>query len=293
MRPGPRLIRRRALSLAAAAGAAALLHRPASAHAFQTSPPPCDQLACPGFGLAVHEDITADALREEGFGEWAIDQVILGVQGADLFHVLPGNYESRLHFHSNKREPTAAAALQRFRWLTSHAVLFDLDDRFTFDGDFALLDDLWDRIKHDRPFPDGRHHLPLLPYKDAPESLYIFGLLLHATQDFYAHTNYIVLELERKSSRDVELPRSFGLEAMPRRLESGFWVPIDPARKLPAAVERSLARVLGLGFLHDDLNYDTPDRPDFAIARRLAVEETRRAARRFKAVAPAAARRLL
>jgi hypothetical protein len=275
-------------TLASAASLAALLlvSSPTTARGFQVKPEACEQIPCPPFQHGVHEDITTEALRRQGWSDEAIRQVILGIQGADLFHALAGSYDSRLHFHSNKRQPTPTLGLSRLKLLRDVTIVYDEDDHFTFDGDFALLEELYQRIEDDRDYADGRHRFELSPYAQTDQAFYMFGLILHATQDFYAHTNYLELMSRHQRPRDVAIPERFALDALPEEIESGFACPCDPLRKLPRNVQRIVMEELGLHFLHDDHNYDTPDRPGFEHARRLAVEETIRAAQRFEQVAP-------
>lgn len=282
-------------TLASAASLAALLlaSSPTTARGFQVQPEWCEEIPCPPFQYPVHEEITTEALRREDWSDEAIHQVILGIQGADLFHALPGSYDSRLHFHSDKRRPTSTPGLSRLALFRDVTLIYDDDDRFTFNGDFALLEDLYDRIADDRDYPDGRHRFGLSPYAQTDQAFYQFGLILHATQDFYAHTNYLDLMARHQRRRDVTIPERFALEALPDEIESGFSCPCDPLRRVPRNIQLIAMEELGLSFLHDDHNYDTPDRPDFEHARRLAVEETRRAARRFERIAPERLRDLL
>jgi hypothetical protein len=282
-----------ALTAASSLAAALLLGSFQPVLGFQVKPEACEELPCPPFQYAVHEEITSEALRREGWSDEAIHQAQLGIQGADLFHALAGSYDSRLHLHSNKRQPSPTLALSRFRFFRDVTILYDEDDHFTFDGDFALIEELYQRIKDGRDYPDGRYRFPAAPYAQTDQALYMFGLILHATQDFYAHTNYLDLMRRDRPAGEVQIPDRLQLDALPAELESGFACPCDPLRRLPKNIQRLAMEEIGLSFLHDDHNYDTPDRPDFEHARRLAVDETVRQAQRFREVAPERLRHLL
>ena len=105
---------RSSAALTAACGLAAVLllgsFQPALS--FQVKPEWCEEIPCPPFQHAVHEDITTEALRREGWSDQAIHQANLGIQGADLFHALAGQQPymggtamERLYRHSTDPVP--------------------------------------------------------------------------------------------------------------------------------------------------------------------------------------------
>jgi hypothetical protein len=78
------------------------------------------------------------------------------------------------------------------------------------------------------------------------EALVAFGRLLHTAQDFYSHSNWIELHLEREP-----IPLwDFQIETLPAGIVSGTWAIGFPKKCGSGAPS------------HDELNKDKPDSPE-------------------------------
>lgn len=105
-----------------------------------------------------------------------------------------------------------------------------------------------------------------------------FGRLIHAAQDFYAHSNYVTLWLERfpadawPEAEQID-PLDETILSMPMRSGKIYW-PLEPLSFIP------LLRPLILPFLRRDshawMNLDSEKRgPKFAFAYAAAVKRTK------------------
>jgi hypothetical protein len=102
-----------------------------------------------------------------------------------------------------------------------------------------------------------------------------FGRLIHTAQDFYAHTNYIPLWLEknpRLSPRDVE-PLDPELVASPRLHSGRIYFPLDALYFIPPL--RKIALALLPRDSHAWMNIDSPRQGEkFEYARAAAIKRT-------------------
>jgi hypothetical protein len=112
---------------------------------------------------------------------------------------------------------------------------------------------------------------------DTLSAWHAFGRLTHAAQDFYAHSNYVTLWLERFPADGwpppVEIdPLDADLLASPLRSGKIYW-PLEPFSWIPA-LKRFIIPLLPRDS-HAWMNLDTPERgPRFAYAFAAAVKRT-------------------
>jgi hypothetical protein len=110
---------------------------------------------------------------------------------------------------------------------------------------------------------------------DASAARSAFGRLTHTAQDFYAHSNYIALWLERNPNSMPDQIAPLAADVLSdSRLRSGhLYYPLEALSFVPALAP------LVMPFLprnsHAWMNIDGPDRPLFAYAFSAAVQRTR------------------
>ena len=119
--------------------------------------------------------------------------------------------------------------------------------------------------------------LPALERGDPMSAWHAFGRLTHAAQDFYAHSNYVTLWLERFPADGWPPPAEIDpldadLLACPLRSGKIYW-PLEPFSWIPA-LKRFIIPLLPRDS-HAWMNLDTPERgPKFAYAFAAAVKRT-------------------
>lgn len=112
-----------------------------------------------------------------------------------------------------------------------------------------------------------------------------FGRLLHAAQDFYAHTNYISMWLDQHNNGTLSLPPTSSLEGEidpvqrdllhnPNLRSGKIYLPMDALYFIPFLRRVSL-KLLPRNS-HGHMNLDSPQQgPNFFYARAAAVKRTR------------------
>jgi len=123
---------------------------------------------------------------------------------------------------------------------------------------------------------DQMHHV-VLESLDRAETLpawQAFGRLLHAAQDFYAHSNYITLWREHSPEATPEqTPPLFADALNDSRLRSGrLYYPFELLSFVPALRWLVLPRLPHDA--HAWMHKDDPSRPDFDFAYAAAVKRT-------------------
>lgn len=112
---------------------------------------------------------------------------------------------------------------------------------------------------------------------DAPAAWRAFGRLTHAAQDFYAHSNYVSLWLDRFPPHEWPPPEEIepldpALLAGPLRSGKIYW-PLEPLSWIPL-LKRFIVPLLPPDS-HARMNLDWPERgPKFAYAFAAAVKRT-------------------
>lgn len=223
------------------------------------------------FGTTIHRDITTTALRPLGFDEASLEFIHLGNRTQDKFYLTGRFKDSRRHFVNEDFEGGR-------EWLRSRRLLVA------------------------QTFEDAP--ADFIAYRRA---LFLWGGLLHAAQDFYAHSNWVELQLNRGQNPalvDWEQPdpdlklayflaRTFPPEQLLREesYEAAFEMEFLATQKLDGLTPKARVRRMAttdLGLTHPQLSKDHPDSPQgrlvypgqgaslYRLASRLATGETKR-----------------
>lgn len=200
-------------------------------------------LPAQGFLIYVHKDITEEALASfpaTAMSDWERQQIVLGVADADLM-------EGGLPFTSAP-----------------------YDSRFHFDDDFSYRDVarnyasmaeiLEDNLAKHQPDPRG------------------FGKILHAFEDFYSHSNYVLLYRQYRNELGKPVDSIPTLEEVMLEPEkyAGFVSLLHTDLRTGRYPDHAFrandtdhGKVLGTG-MHKDVFYRTSYREAYAAASRAA-----------------------
>lgn len=119
---------------------------------------------------------------------------------------------------------------------------------------------------------------PLLEAGDLMGAWRAFGKLTHVVQDFYAHTNYVTLWLERLGENSDQArpeidPLDPELLTSPRLRSGRLYYPWEVLAFIPL-IKRLVIPLLPRDS-HAWMNIDSPDRPGYAYAETAAMRRTR------------------